>query len=172
MKLILIVTVIGSLTCLLRQEAVAQTANSSPFLDSIAEQDELSIEQIKSHTSIDSVYYSGRFSRAGFTGDTVFHFSNGFIGAIITHDDRMVCVSKFLLIFRPSDYRNTASGIVNTDCDKDGSSAYNKRRYKLLLSESMFETIQSYYPRGSDKPNKVYRTKWKVTDKGTVVQVK
>src|SRR5579863_122866 len=129
MKLILIVTVIGSLTCLLRQEAVAQTANSSPFLDSIAEQEELSVEQIKSHTLIDSVYFTGRFSRAGFTGDTVFHFSNGFIGAIIEYDDRLVCAYKFLLIFRPSDYRNTASGIVNSDCDKDESSAYNDRRY-------------------------------------------
>lgn len=36
----------------------------------------------------------------------------------------------------------------------------------------MFETIETYYPRGSDKPNKIYRTKWKVTDKGAVVQVK
>ena len=59
-----------------------------------------------------------------------------------------------------------------TDADKDESSAYNNRRYKLLLSESMFETIETYYPRGSDKPNKVYRTKWKVTDKGAFVQVK
>ncbi len=67
MKNVLIVAVIGSLTCLLRQEAVAQTANSSPFLDSIAEQDDLSVEQIKSHTLIDSVYYTGMFSRAGFT---------------------------------------------------------------------------------------------------------
>ena len=67
---------------------------------------------------------------------------------------------------------NTASGIVYTDADKDESSAYNNRRYKLLLSESIFETIETYYPRGSDKPNKVYRTKWKVTDKGAVVQVK
>ncbi len=172
MKNVLIVAVIGALTCLLRQEAVAQTANSSSFLDSIAEQDDLSVEQIKSHTLIDSVYYTGMFSRAGFTGDTVFHFSNGFIGAIIAYDDRRVSNSKFLLVFRPSDYHNTASGIVYTDADKDESSAYNDRRYKLLLSESMFETIETYYPRGSDKPNKIYRTKWKVTDKGAVVQVK
>jgi hypothetical protein len=114
MRLILIATFIGSLTCESQQEAVGQATNSSLFLDSISNKDELSVEQIRSHTSIDSIWYIGRHSDAGFTGDTVFRFSGGFTGAIIEYNDRLNCMYRFLLVFRARDNLNTANKIFYT----------------------------------------------------------
>jgi hypothetical protein len=170
MRLILIGTFIGSLTCQAQQEAFGQTPNSSLFLDSIANKDELSVEQIRSYTSIDSIWYTGRRSIARFIGDTVFHFFGGFTGAIIKYDDRSNCVYRFLLVFRPPDSQNTANKIIYTDCDRDESAGYNDTRYKLL-NDSMFETIKRYYPPGGQKAKSVVRQKWRISDSGTIYPV-
>jgi hypothetical protein len=171
MRLILVVTFIGSLTCQVQQKAFGQIPNSSLFLDTITQKDELSADLIRSPTSIDSIWYSGQRSDARFTLDTVFRFSGGFTGAIIEYDDRSNCIYKFLLVFRTSDYQNTANKIIYTDCDRDESAGYNDTRYKLL-NDSKFETIKSYWPPGSQKAEAVVRQKWKISGSGTIYSVK
>ncbi|HEY5462021.1 MAG TPA: hypothetical protein VIJ95_02080 [Hanamia sp.] len=121
--------------------------NSLSFLDSIDRKYVLSIEQIKNHTLIDSIYYTGVLSNAGFSGDTIFNFNNDFKGALIEYDDKQSCIYKFLLIFNKEE-KNLSNMIVYTDCDQDESVDYQTLRYKLL-NDSVFETIETYFPANS-----------------------
>lgn len=187
MKILLIITVTALFSCQSQQETKTKSEQKektedtlpvqqksdfvkadttySSFLDSIAKKYELSIEQIRSHTFIDTVYYTGMFSDVGFTGDTVLNFRNGFKGAIINYDDRRSCIYKFLLIMN-SDNHNTANKIIYTDCDHDESADYTTLRYKLL-NGSIFETTETYIPAKS-KTQKIEKLKWKVSNKGTI----
>lgn len=135
---------------------------TSSFLDSVGGKYELSIAQIKKHTSIDSVYYTGMFADVGFTGDTVFNFYRGLKGAIIVYDDRRSCIYKFLLVFNPASNQNIANKIIYTDCDRDESADYTTLSYKLL-SDSILETTETYVSAKS-KAHKIEKLKWKIGD--------
>jgi hypothetical protein len=139
-------------------------ATSSSFLDSIAKKYELSIEQIRNHTFIDSVYYTGIFSDVGFSGDTVLSFRNGFKGAIINYDDRRSCIYKFLLVINP-DNQISVNKIIYTDCDHDESVDYTTLRYKFL-NDSIFETTETYIP-AKGKTQETEKLKWKISNTGT-----
>ncbi|MDX2047400.1 MAG: hypothetical protein SFU87_11480 [Chitinophagaceae bacterium] len=136
------------------------------FLDSINGKYKLSIAQIKNHTSVDSVYYTGMFADVGFTGDTVFNFYRGFSGAVIDYDDRRSCVYKFLLVFNPVSNQNIANKIIYTDCDHDESADYITLRYRLL-NDSTFETTETQFPAKSKAP-KIEKLKWKISNNGII----
>jgi hypothetical protein len=139
------------------------------FLDSINNKYELSIEQIKRNTLIDNVYYTGMFSDARFTGDTVIDLYHGFKGAIIDYDDRLVCSRKFLVILNEAN-QNTDEKIVFTECDQDESSSNRTVNYKFI-NDSSFETIETYFPANSErlKPKpKVKKFIWRINHVGSI----
>ena len=140
--------------------------NNATFLDSVSKKTELSIQQIKQHTNIDSVYFTERFSEAAFTGDTVFNFENGLKGVIVKYDDRTNCIYEFLLIFPSGKEMCTDNKIIYTDCDRDESADYTMLRYKLL-NGSIFETITTYIP-AKTKIKKIEKTRWKVSSSGMI----
>ena len=139
------------------------------IFDSISRGDELSIAQIRQHTMIDSIYFTGKHSDAVFMGETVYDIHNGFKGAIIVYDDRRNCIYKFLLVFDPagknSDYRQ-----IKSDCDRDESADFGSLDYSIL-NDSIFQTIETYVPADSEKAEKK-KSKWKVNDKGLIVSTR
>src|SRR5579872_1314239 len=144
--------------------------HSSSFLDSIARKSELSTEQIKRHTSLDSVFCTGMYDRAGFTGDTVFEFTRGIKGAIVDYDDKTNCLYRFLLVFRPKEDHSAAHKLIYSDCDQDESAGYLTLRYKLL-NDSMFATIETYTPANS-KNKKIKYLTWKISWSGAIDSVR
>lgn len=91
MKHILIVFII-SIFCKSQEEAFGQTpvyanaknASSSSFLDSIAKKYKLSHRQISAFTSVDSVWYTGENSAAGFAGDKSFILLGDLLELLLT----------------------------------------------------------------------------------------
>jgi len=118
------------------------TIKKSTFLDSVFSKLELSIDQVRKYTQIDSIYYTGLLAGVSFTGDTVFSGSNGFKMAIIDYDDRKSCIYKFLLVFDVEGNQNLDGKIVYTDCDRDGTGNYQDRRYKVI-NDSTFEVTEN-----------------------------
>lgn len=189
MRILLIIAITVLFSCQSQQEAktkngqkdlkandslsVRQKPNSveiingipSTFLDSVSKKTELSIGQIRNHTSIDSVYYTGMFSDVSFTGDTVFNFYKGFKGVIVDYDDRRSCIYKFLLVLN-ADNKNVISKIVYTDCDRDESADYTTLHYKLI-NDSIFETTETYMS-GKGKTKKTENHKWKISNIGGI----
>lgn len=142
----------------------------SSFLDSISRKKELSIDQIRRHLNIDSGYYTGIFSQAIFTGDTVFYFSHGIKGAIIDYDDQRNCLSKILLTFTPEG-KNVDNKIIARDCDRDESVGYTVLSYRLL-NDSSFISSEMYVPPGekeSDQQKK--ENMWKINGNGVFIDI-
>lgn len=144
------------------------------FIDSVSIRTQLSLEQIKKNTIIDSIYYTGILCDASFVGDTVFNFQNGFKCAIINYDDRRSCLYQFLLVFNSSGTKNLDQKIIYTDCDHDESSDYTTLRYKIL-NDSTFETIENYIPANSENKSAINKTqiiKWKLNNQGLMYSLK
>lgn len=140
------------------------------FFDSILGKFELTFQQVKKYTMIDSVYYTGMFSDVVFLGDTVFNFRAGNKGVIIRYDDKKSCIYKFLLVFDLNNDRNIDSKIIYSDCDHDESVDYSQLRYNLL-NDSIFETIETYIPAVASRDVqriKSERIKWKLTKDGII----
>jgi hypothetical protein len=140
------------------------------FLDSILKKYELSVDQIRAHTKIDSNYYSDIYANAVFKGEAIVDFKNGYKGAIIDYGDGRNCLYKFLLIINPVNNINTDNEIIYTDCDRDESSGYRFIRYKLL-NDPAFETSEYYIPAnaGDDSSKvEVHKIKWRVGQGGLI----
>jgi hypothetical protein len=135
------------------------------FLDSVANKYELSVGQIRTHTQIDSVFYSGSFADVSFTGDTVFDIHNGLKGAIIVYDDGQSCLYKVLLVMT-IDNKNVSNKFIYSDCDRDEGRSYITLDYKLL-NDSVFETYETYFVRESEV-EKMENLKWKISNKGEI----
>ena len=177
MRYILTVMFMTILSCQWQQEVMGQTPNSaktkkaiSSFLDSVEKKQELSSKLISTYIEIDSASYTGYFSNASFTGDTVFHFFGGFIGAIIKYNDGKFCITKWMYLFSPEKNENTTSMEIYSDCDRDEDSEYSFLRYKFL-NESSFETIESFIPANSHKVKSVERHVWKISSNGRFYSV-
>lgn len=149
-----------------KDSEIVNNRQSFPFFDSVFKKYELSIDQIRKNTLLDSIYYSGMFSDVVFTGDTLLSSHNGFIGTILTYDDRKSCIYKFLLIFNRVTNKNVDYKIIYTDCDHDESADYTTLRYKLI-NDSIFETTETYIPAKS-KIQKIERFKWKISNIGEI----
>ncbi len=147
--------------------AIETTKPTLSFLDSVLYKYELSSEQIRVHTMIDSFYYTGSRSDVIFTGDTVFGLHDKLKGLIIDYDDRENCIYKFLFIFNTIDTQNTDYRKIYSNCDRDKSSDYYRLDYKFL-SDSSFQTSESFIPRNSDKITKIERIKMRVNNRGRI----
>lgn len=139
------------------------------FLDSVSRKRSLSISQIRQFSTIDSALYTGNYPNAVFTGDTVVQLKQNLKAAIVDYNDGLNCSGKFLLLFLPGRERSADVQIVETDCDRDESSEYNFIRYRFL-SDSSFETIETYLPAVAKKADSVQTLrKWKLGQNGHIV---
>jgi|GEM_PF-6300404 len=150
--------------------AIIRGTSSYSFLDSVLKKHELSLEQIKKNTTLDSLYYTGRFTDAIFTGDTVIPLYDSFKAAIIECDERRNCIYKFLLIFDSAGSRNFDHKKIYSECDRDESTDYWSTDYKFI-NDSSFHIIESYIPKNSDKILERRKTKWQINQKGIIVEV-
>jgi hypothetical protein len=140
------------------------------FFDSIYRKYELTLEQMQSHTGIDSFYYTGLYAGAQFTGDTILQLYKGFTGAVIDYSDNRNCGKKIFLVFPSSAEVATDYKEIETSCDRDFSGNYFYIRYKLL-SDSSLETIEYFIPPNKDEDDTgtVWeRIKYKINQKGTI----
>jgi len=141
------------------------------FFDSVAGQDELSIEQIRRHTQIDSSLYTEPYQRATFKGDTVFKISNGYRSVVLQYFDGMATVKKILLIYNPEGTVITDNKIVATDADRDGMEAYERDDFRFL-TDTTFELIRYDIPTGSDKETKKKNGRFKINSRGTIDRIR
>jgi len=141
------------------------------FLDSISKKYNLSIEQIRTHTIIDSFYYDTNLNRsATFTGDTVFIIHNTFKGAIV-NCYRGTGNYKLLIIFTLDGTENTDYKEIYSAGDSDGDEDnYSWDDYKLL-TDSTFQTFESYTRHNSTKQGEKNKIKWQINDKGRIDSV-
>lgn len=145
--------------------AISGSDNLS-FIDSIAKKLALSIDQIKYHTTIDSIYYTGMLSGVNFNGDTVLNFSNGFKGAVLIYDDKKSCIYKFLIVLDATGNFSRTNKIIYSDCDRDESANYLTPTYRFL-NDSVFETIETYYSANTTNQS-IEKIKWKISNNGTI----
>ncbi|GGH57617.1 hypothetical protein HNQ91_000253 [Filimonas zeae] len=110
------------------------------FMDSVAAGDELTPEQIKRSTIIDSMY---RKEDVAFRGDTVYKAFGDCSIALLDYNDKKNCTYKFLLVYK-GPRRNTDYTIVQTDCDEDLSADFSRTGFQLL-SDSSFSTREDFY---------------------------
>jgi hypothetical protein len=139
---------------------------SSNFLDSISHRYDLTLDQIKIYTKIDSDYFIP--PNCKFTGDSIISTKSGYIVAIINYDDAMVCRDKFLLVFDAKTGMNTDWKLIETDCDEDeGASISTKRSYKLI-SDDRFSTTETI-----TNKNKVEKTRiiWIINYSGKIAAI-
>jgi len=146
---------------------------SLSFFDSIAKKYEFTAHQIKTHTIIDSFYFTDRFTEAVFSGDTIFSIRNGFTAAVFGYNDRSNCSCKFLAVFPVMARRCSDHKLIQTECDRDISSNYSYRRYRWL-SDSTFETVEYLIPANKNEDDAGMVTEkiiWKVDQRGMIDSV-
>jgi hypothetical protein len=140
------------------------------FLDSVAKQVDLSVGQIKKYIAIDSIYYTGIYSNATFTGDTTWNLHSGVKAAIIEYSDGLVCSHKLIVIFSSDKGTSTDSKFISNDCDRDESANYETLEFKLI-TDSTFETTKTYIPSNSNNKKSVsiiQRTSWIISNRGKI----
>lgn len=158
-----------------------QQANANPttlpsqtltFYDSVLQKKELSIEQIKARALFDSIHYTGYNSNATFDGDTLFHMRNNLTGIVITYGSP-VCLQKFLILFN-RDQKEIGRTEVFTGCDGPEDEDYSSTDY-ILLNDSTYETIETFRPANADEknlPEKITKVKWRISQSGSIEQVR
>jgi hypothetical protein len=103
---------------------IHDSARKLSFFDSIEKKYDLSIEQIRTHTNINSLFYNDLYNRATFAGDTVLQMHNGITGVIMTYSDGRNCSKKLFLTFLAGSVANSDYKWIKTDCDRDFSGNY------------------------------------------------
>ena len=149
------------------------TIRQATFLDSISAKAELSVDQVRKYTKIDSIYYTGMFSDASFSGDTVFNCPNGLRIMIIDYDDRKSCIYRFLLVIVSANHQNIDNKIIYTDCDHDEGANYTTLKYRLI-NDSIFETIETNYAANSKSKvakDELRKFKWKISGNGQIKSI-
>ncbi len=167
-------------------DKIITPAEAATFWDSIALQLHLTNDQMKKYTligysysSMDSFYITRYDSiefnfkeSLGFWGDSVYN-THPFKIAILRHSGAN-CLEKYLLVFDSAGIHNLSYTMIEEGCDRDGEdSPYSSQDYKML-SDSIFETIETYDPGDDDKTDRnitTQITKWKINTKGIVDSV-
>lgn len=143
------------------------------FLDSISRQDDLSVDQIKKYTSLDSAYYTGMYSNATFRGDTTWSLKNGAKAAIVNYSDNLVCSYKIIFIFLPEILISIDSEKISTDCDRDDEGGYTTLEY-TLLNDSSLKTKETHVSESWDNKTPVTtitNINWSINNKGFIEPV-
>lgn len=132
---------------------VAGISHSATFFDSVMNKEEISLLQLQSHL-LDTGYFTGR---SQFRGDTVYYRDSAFRIVIVTMDFHGVCMEKYLLIYKGNSQKNTACMEVETDCDIDYGTNYDKLDYKVF-NKTLFYTREAWYEVDSAKKVKITTT--------------
>jgi hypothetical protein len=133
----------------------AKVGHKSTFIDSVLTQDTFTTTQIKQHV-VDSSFIS---KKSHFTGDTVYYPDAAYSLAILRDDDRAVCTTKYLLVYKNGESKNISGMQVGSDCDEDSSTDYSRMEFKIF-SNTQFYTREVAHLR---EPGQ--KTKVRVTDK-------
>lgn len=134
-----------------KEKTTVEEIRKNGVLDSIFLKLDLSASQIRLHTNIDTVFLRPTSS---FSGDTVYYVNDKYAVAVIIYDDGLVCLNKFLVVFRIADIVNTDLILGETQCDEDESSDYSRRTFKFI-NDSSFIVDDVYYERTPGHKTKV-----------------
>jgi hypothetical protein len=170
-----------------KEDTAAKTTADAPaslgpkmnFFDSIMKKMDLTISQMKAHTTVDSIFYTGRgeaddtlyYPGHSFKGDSIIRFSNGITGALLHYNDGLVCSKKWLFLYRPDSAINSDDMEIQINCDRDEGFDYYYTEYRLL-NDSMFETNEYKILANRDDEGKLWeKKKYKVNSNGRFVIV-
>jgi len=123
------------------------------FFDSIMNKEEIPLTQLHSHL-LDTGYFSGR---SQFRGDTVYYPNSAYPIVVLSMGFHGVCLEKYLLVYKKNSQKNTACMEVETDCDIDYGTNYDKLDYKLF-NQHQFYTREAWYEVDSAKKVKITTT--------------
>jgi hypothetical protein len=152
------------------------------FWDSVSMGIKLSYEQIYKYTTIESEWSMDSFYIAsydsiefnfkeglGYWPDSSFTTPQGFKVAILRHNG-----PNCLVVFDSTGTRNISTMEIEEGCDRDGDdSPYSSREYRIL-SNSVFETIETSDPGDVDKKDwnlTITTTKLKINNRGLIDSV-
>jgi len=134
------------------------------FLDSVFVKMDLSFDQIKEHTNIDTTSHKDHVK---FAGDTVLYRTSKHPLAIVRYDDSLID-KKLLLVFNRRG-KCTASLVVGMDGEVDSFDSV-VLNYKIFDNNS-FSTTETWTYRGGSKSDKITITKqfyW-INKKGNIL---
>jgi hypothetical protein len=155
------------------------------FWDTLSMGIKLTYDQIGKYTSLESEwsmdsFYIDRYDKdttefnfrasLGYWPDSTFTTPHGFKVAILKYSGPN-CLFEYVLVFDSIATHTISNLQIYDGCDRDGDdSPYSYQEYKIV-SNSRFETIETYDPGDADKKDWNYTittTKWKIGDKGTI----
>ena len=119
------------------------------FLDSVMARLDLSYDQMRAHTTLDSFMYKKRSEYGGvplFRGDTVYFADKEFPIVIIDYSDGLVCSQKYLLAFRLKGMKSLDYKEVEINCDQDQSAEFFGETKFEIVNDSSFNVMDFYYP--------------------------
>jgi len=124
------------------------------FFDSIAAKNNLSIEQVKKHLIIDSSFFT---NRSHFVGDTIYYPNSNPKLIILTCDNNRTCLEKYLLVYKVNSVKTASFLMVETDCDIDYGTDYNKLDF-AIFNNRQFYTRDIWYKVGNSSKVKIEKT--------------
>jgi hypothetical protein len=128
-------------------------SHNATFFDSIMDKKEIPLQQLHSHL-LDTGCFSG-YSQ--FRGDTIYYRGSDFHIVILSMDFHGVCLEKYLLVYKGKSPKNTACIKVETDCDIDYGTDYDKLDYKVF-NKNLFYTHEALYEVNDAKKVKITTT--------------
>jgi hypothetical protein len=114
------------------------------FFDSVASQFAISIDQIRKHTMIDSIYWTGVYQGGHFFGDSIYFREQKHPLLVLHYSDALVCTDLFLLVFDSSGMHNSDYRIIEMNCDADESSDHSDLSYQILNDSTIMLERTSY----------------------------
>ncbi|MDR3694865.1 hypothetical protein [Mucilaginibacter sp.] len=79
-----------------------------------------------------------------FSGDTIYYPDSNYPIVILSMGFEGVCLEKYLLVYKKNSPKNTDCMRVETDCDIDYGTNYNKLDYKVFNQTQFFTRDVSY----------------------------
>jgi hypothetical protein len=127
--------------------------HKATFFDSIMSKMDIPLSQLKRHL-LDPDYFS-HYTR--FAGDTVYYPNSDYPIIILSMDYHAVCLEKYLLVYKKNSLKNIACLLVETDCDIDYGTDYEKLDYKVF-NENQFYTRDVCYEVDTHSKFKITKT--------------
>jgi hypothetical protein len=134
-------------------DTISRSTALVSFFDSVESHVVLSHDQIKTHTTIDSTYWTKLLHRAVFYGDTIYFRMGKHPLVVLNYSDSVVCSYKFLLIFDSAGKINYDYAIVDSRCDDDGGEIYTTLSYEIV-NDTTILTKKTSYDRRKGKNNR------------------
>jgi hypothetical protein len=134
-------------------DTMHRVSHSATFFDSVMDKEEIPLPQLQRHL-LDTGYFSGR---SQFRGDTVYYPDSAYPIVVLSMDFHGVCLEKYLLVYKKNSQKNAACIEVETDCDIDYGTNYDKLDYKVFY-KNQFYTREAWYEVDGAKKVKITTT--------------